>query len=71
MRMKLTFERTAKVIEKGFVEVDIDGTSSVSDVYKKAFDKQHKAFLVEEREYLDEDWEYAIVRYKEEPDDAG
>lgn len=68
MRIKLTFERTATVKETGEIEVDINGTTSVADVYKKAFKKDFKSFVITDREYKDEDWEFAIVR-RDEPEE--
>lgn len=66
-RFHLTFERTATVKETGGVSVEVKDASSVSDVYKEALKKQFKEFLVADREYSDEAWEFSLMK---ETDDA-
>lgn len=69
-RFHLQFERTATVRETGGVSVDVDGAISISDVYKEALKKDFKAFLVSDREYTDEAWEFSLLPEEDEDDIA-
>ena len=62
MRIKLEFERTAKIKETGWVEVEVGSKSSVADVYKAAIAKEFTQFLTAERNYENEEWEFSIVK---------
>lgn len=64
MRIKLEFERTAKVVEKGWVEVEVGNSASVADIYRKAISREFSQFLPADRTYEDEQWEYHIVKPK-------
>jgi len=61
-RFYLEFERTSTVKETGGVSVEVPKNASIQDIYKQALSKEFKEFLVSEREYTDEQWEFTLMR---------
>lgn len=62
MRVKLEYERTSQVTEKGWVEVEVGDSTSIADVYKKAHTLDFTQYLAAEIEHKNEEWEFRIVR---------
>lgn len=65
MRVRLDFVRDAKIVEHGFVYVEVPVNASLEDIYKAAYDKEWVSYLVQERKTVDED--YAFVFKKRGP----
>lgn len=62
-RVYLEFQRKAQVFERGAVAVEVDGTESPRDIYKKALTKNFREFLISERVYDEEkmEWEFELM----------
>lgn len=58
-RLSFHLVRVSKVVEKGVVEIDVDDPLDAEEIARKLIDKQFASFLVEEKQYMEDDnWSY-------------
>lgn len=69
-RVYLEFTRKAPVTEKGAVAVEVDGTESLHQIYKKALSQNFKEFLINTRVYDEKqmEWEFEVIKDEDEDD---
>jgi len=68
MRLYLKFIRKAEILEVGGVGIDLEENATWEDAVEKAKSGQFAEFVVYDRTYLDEDWEFGEF---DDPDDDG
>jgi hypothetical protein len=60
IRIRLEYVRQKRVIEKGYVMVDVDEMATLGDVYAKAYEKQFAEKLAKEEDVVADDWDFKI-----------
>ena len=64
------FIRTARVIEQGGVEIEVDNETDWDEIEQKLRERDFASFLVSERTYEDENWEFDDLEPLEEDNDG-
>jgi len=62
--VKLEYTRKVTQTEKGVVEVDVEPSATIADVYRAAYEKKFKSYLPRSYEVHNEDWDFVM---KERP----
>lgn len=65
-RVHMTFNRQARVIETGGCTVEVKDPNDMREIRQKTEARDFVEFLVADRDYDEEDWEFEILDEEED-----